>query len=292
MKHKHGNEHGRTAETGHRHDHQGHAAHGPGHKTHFHDPEHAAEYHRRSAAGGIRAALTEKLVEMLALEGGETVLDLATGTGRAARSVAARLTSGTVVGVDQAMAMLQTGREEKIEAYHVVAGEAGRLPFKTGVFDRAFVTFALHHFGDPEQVAREVLRVLKNGGTFVVLDPVVKEAKDAVDVALEARINQVFRRTHGSDFRFHTASGIQRLLLKAGYRIVRGTVVSYPFDQEGMDGVPTGRHWLEAAEELEREAPALAQRMRESYFTWHSHGDHVHVKGSFSYALVCAQKPA
>ena len=45
-------------------------------------------------------------------------------------------------------------------------------------------------------------------------------------------------------------------------------------------------------EELETEAPELAERMKKTYFTWHRHGDHVHVKGSFSYALITGVKPA
>jgi ubiquinone/menaquinone biosynthesis C-methylase UbiE len=166
------------------------------------------------------------------------------------------------------------------------------LPFKTGTFDRAFVSFSLHHFGNSAGVASEVLRVLKNSGRFVVLDPVIEEAKDATDVALEAKINQVFRRTHGDEFRFHSASSIQRLLTKAGFRVPRTNILSYSFNQEGMDGIPTGRHWLEAALELEAETPDLAERMKKTYFTWHAHGDHIHVKGSFSYALITGVKPA
>ena len=230
---------------------------------------------------------------MLTLKGDELILDLATGTGRVARPVAKRLKNGRVIGVDQALAMLDVGHQHKdpIPAYYQSAGEAGVLPFKSNTFDRAFVSFSLHHFGNAEGVVKEVLRVLKNGGRFVVLDPVVEEAKDSVDIALEAKINQVFRRTHGDDFRFHTASSIQRLLTKAGYRIPRTNILSYSFNQEGMDGVPTGQHWLEAAEELESEAPQLADRLRKNYFTWHRHDDHVHVKGSFSYALICGVKP-
>ena len=82
------------------------------------------------------------------------------------------------------------------------------------------------------------------------------------------------------------------MLTKAGYRVPRKSVISYPFNQEGMDGIPTGRHWLEAALELEKEAPELAERMKKNYFTWHTHGDHSHVKGSFSYALITGVKPA
>lgn len=280
----HGHEHGHE----HPHDH----GHGHEHKTHFHDPAHAAEFDRRISE--IRGDLAEKLTDMLTLKGDERVLDVATGTGRVARPVAKRLNGGRIVGVDQALAMLDVGHQHQdpIPAYDQSAGAADALPFKSNSFDRAFVSFSLHHFGNPSGVVHEVLRVLKNGGRFVVLDPVIEEAKDSVDVALEAKINQVFRRTHGNDFRFHTSSSIQRLLTKEGFRIPRVNVLSYSFNQEGMDGIPTGRHWLEAAEELEAEAPELAERMKKTYFTWHRHGDHVHVKGSFSYALITGVKPA
>jgi ubiquinone/menaquinone biosynthesis C-methylase UbiE len=242
----------------------------------------------------IRASLTEKLIEMLTLKGGELVLDVATGTGRVARPLSKQLKDGKIVGVDQALAMLDVGHrhEEPIARYAQSAGEADKLPFKTNTFDRAFVSFSLHHFGNPAGVVGEVLRVLKNGGRFVVLDPIIEEAKDSVDIALEAKINQVFRRTHGDEFRYHTASSIQRLLTKAGYRVPRSNVLSFSFNQEGMDNIPTGRHWLEAALELEKESPELAERMKKNYFTWHSHGDHVHVQGSFSYALITGVKPA
>jgi SAM-dependent methyltransferase len=139
---------------------------------------------------------------------------------------------------------------------------------------------------------REILRVLKEGGKFVVLDPVVHEAWDSVDRALEEKINRVFRRAHGEDFRFHTASSIRSLLTQAGFGIARSDLPKYSFDQDGMDGIPTGRHWLEAAEEIENQSPELAQRMREKYFVWERHGETVHVKGAFSYGLICAQKQA
>lgn len=279
--HKHGAGHG----------HEHHSASGHGHKTRFHDPEHAAAFDRRKSE--IRTDLAEKLADMLALKGDERILDLATGTGRVARPVSKRLKQGSIVGVDQAPAMLDVGHrhEDRIPAYQQCAGEADALPFKANRFDRAFVSFSLHHFGNAGGVVGEVLRVLRNGGKFVILDPIIKESEDTIDAALEAKINQVFRRTHGDEFRFHTASGIQRLLIKAGYRIGRATVATYSFDQEGMEGIPTGSHWLEVAQELEADSPELAERLKQKYFTWHAHGDAVHVKGSFSYAIICGEKP-
>jgi ubiquinone/menaquinone biosynthesis C-methylase UbiE len=286
---KHDHDHGHSDHEHHEHDDK----HGHSHKTRFHDPQHAAEFDRRSTMEGIRGSLTAKMIEMLSLSGSEWVLDLATGTGRVARAVSKHMRTGRLVGVDQALAMLDVGHQHKdpIFSYSQSAGAADALPFKSNCFDRAFVSFSLHHFGNVSGVVKEVMRVLKGGAKFIVLDPILEEARDPVDIALETKINQVFRRTHGPDFRFHTASSIQRLLSKAGYRIPRTNILSYSFNQEGTDGIPTGRHWLEAAEELETESPELAERMKRNYFTWHRHGDHAHVKGSFSYGIVCGVKP-
>src|SRR5918999_3718034 len=73
--HEHSHEHGHSHDHSHAHD----------HKTRFHDPAHAAEFDRRSTMEGIRGSLTTKMIEMLSLSGNESVLDLATGTGRVAR---------------------------------------------------------------------------------------------------------------------------------------------------------------------------------------------------------------
>jgi ubiquinone/menaquinone biosynthesis C-methylase UbiE len=292
-KHDHSHDHGHEHVHDHEHGHSDGHGHSHDHKTRFHDPQHAAEFDRRSTMEGIRGSLTTKMIEMLSLSGNEWVLDVATGTGRVARPVSKHMKTGHIIGVDQALAMLDVGHQHKepISSYSQSAGAADALPFKSNSFDRAFVSFSLHHFGNASGVVKEVMRVLKGGGRFVVLDPIIEEAKDAVDAALEAKINQVFRRTHGPDFRFHTASSIQRLLTKAGYRIPRTNILSFSFNQEGMDGIPTGRHWLEAALELDKEAPELAGRMKKNYFTWHKHDDHAHVKGSFSYALITGVKP-
>src|SRR5262249_41344838 len=162
----HGHDHVHDHEHGHTHEHGHEYGHAHGHKTHFHDPQHAAELDRRTS--GIRADLAEKLVEMLVLQGDERILDVATGTDRVARAVAKGLKGGKVIGVDQALAMLDVGHEhaDPIPAYYQSAGEADAIPFKSKSFDRAFVSFSLHHFHNSEGAVKEVLRVLKNGGRF------------------------------------------------------------------------------------------------------------------------------
>src|SRR4029077_13263503 len=120
--HEHDHAHAHDHEHGHTHDHEhGHThehGHGHDHKTRFDDPQHAADFDRRISK--IRADLAEKLADMLSLEGNEIILDLAAGTGRVARPVAKRLKGGRIIGVDQALAMLDVGHrhEDPIPAYY------------------------------------------------------------------------------------------------------------------------------------------------------------------------------
>lgn len=263
-------------------------------ETHFHDYRHALEFDRRAAKSEIRVQLGVKLIETLHLTGDEWILDLATGTGRFARPVTPYLRGGKIVGVDESLAMLRTAQEqnkkEPIPGYYQTAGDVGSLPFYDGVFHRAFVAFSLHHFGNPSLMVQETRRILKSGAKFIVLDPVLLEARDSLDQSLHDQIHQVFRRTHGEKFRFLSAKGIRDLLTQEGFQITRADLHTFSFDQDSMEGIPTGRHWLEVAEQLHERSPELKRRLEENYLRYEKRGERTHVQGSFSYALVCGER--
>ena len=263
-------------------------------KTPFHDYQHALDFDARAARSDVRAQLGAWLVEALELKGGERVLDIATGTGRVARPVAKHLDGGKVVGLDEAAAMLRVAREQEakdpIPGYVQTVGVAESLPFRDKVFDRAFVVLSLHHFGDPPLVAQETFRTLKPGGTFVVLDPVLLEARDRLDKSLHDLINMIFRRTHGENFRFHTAEEIRHLLAGAGLRIPRADLHTISFDQESMEGIPTGRHWLEVAEQIQTESAEMRARFEQSYLEYRKVDGKVRIKGRLSFALICGER--
>jgi ubiquinone/menaquinone biosynthesis C-methylase UbiE len=262
--------------------------------TPFNDYQHALDFDQRAADSDIRGRLAVHLIEAMGLNGDERILDIATGTGRFARIVSTSLTGGTIVGVDGARAMLRVAREnmemEPIHGYSQSAGMAESMPFRSAAFDRAFVAFSLHHFGDPGLMVQEAYRVLKPGGRFFVLDPVVLQPRDSLDQSLNELVNRVFRRSHGADFRFCSAEDVRSHLTKAGFQIAMAALHRYSFDQAGMEGIPTGRHWLEVAEEAEIESEQLKKRLEENYLQVRKSGESAHVKGTFSYALVCGEK--
>ena len=266
------------------------------HPRSFHDYDHAKEYDRKASKSDFRALLAARLLKLLALNGSEAVLDIATGTGQFARPVAAQLTSGAIFGVDDAAAMLRVGREEVEEPllarYFQVVALAQALPFTSGAFDHAFTAFAFHHFGGvPAEVVREAHRVLNSAGRFVILDPVLQEPRDRVDHAVHDLVQQVFRRENGEDFRFYSVTEIQAILENNGaWKTTATDVQRLSFDQPDMDGIPTGPHWVEAAAELENQPEELRQRFEENYFRCVKEGEGYRVTGSLRYALVWATK--
>ena len=103
------------------------------------------------------------------LAAGHRVVDVAIGTGlvaRAARDLVGE--RGLVVGVDLSMGMLLEAR--KALPIALAQGVAERLPLADGCADFVTMGYALRHVADLESTFREYLRVLKPGGTLVILE--------------------------------------------------------------------------------------------------------------------------
>lgn len=105
------------------------------------------------------------LVRSLKIASSELVLDVATGTGLIARDIS-RLYGCRVVGVDQSTEMM--GRAKELSDR--VAGDANALPFNDARFDRVLFSYLLRYVKDPHETVRELIRVLKPGGTLASVE--------------------------------------------------------------------------------------------------------------------------
>ena len=105
---------------------------------------------------------------------GPQVLDIACGTGDFAITIAQRRHCG-VVGVDISEGMLAQMRK-KVEAAHLdkrvscELGDCADLRFRDSYFDNVTVAFGVRNFEDREACLKEILRVLRPGGIFVMLE--------------------------------------------------------------------------------------------------------------------------
>jgi len=105
---------------------------------------------------------------------GSWVLDVASGTGLVARELAARR-NVRVVALDQSRLMLRAGMAATnaaglAERVRPVLGRAERLPFGEGAFDSVTFTYLLRYVDDPAGTLRELVRVLRPGGTLASLE--------------------------------------------------------------------------------------------------------------------------
>ena len=123
---------------------------------------------------GIDIKWRNRVVALVGLHNPDTILDIATGTGDLAINLT-KTNAKKIVGLDISEGMLNVGREKiKVkELSHnidMVLGDSENLPFDDGSFDAITVAFGVRNFETLETGLSEILRVLKPGGVFVVLE--------------------------------------------------------------------------------------------------------------------------
>ncbi len=98
----------------------------------------------------------------------DRALDLCSGTGY----VTGKLEAENVVALDMSPKMLKINRGKNIDKknVYIVAGDAFSLPFPDKTFDSVYWTLAAHEFKDVSSIIKEIHRVLKKKGLFVLYD--------------------------------------------------------------------------------------------------------------------------
>ncbi len=100
---------------------------------------------------------------------GEVILDVGAGNGAKAAQVLQASGGAEVCAVDPSAKKIASMKRGYPALKGSVAG-AESLPFPDGYFDKAYSTMALHHFGDLDRGLAEIARVLKQRGSFTILE--------------------------------------------------------------------------------------------------------------------------
>ncbi len=99
---------------------------------------------------------------------GQTVIDLACGTGDLSRLLADH--GAEVVSLDFSLAMLRKGLDRKAIRHFPVAADAASLPFADNSFAVATIAFGIRNIPDIDVFMAEALRVLAPGGALIILE--------------------------------------------------------------------------------------------------------------------------
>jgi len=123
---------------------------------------------------GIDIKWRKKVVEIVKATNPDSILDIATGTGDLAINLAETKAS-KIIGLDISSGMLDIGKtkitakklDDRIE---MIIGDSENMPFEDNSFDAITVAFGVRNFETLENGLKDILRVLKPGGTFVILE--------------------------------------------------------------------------------------------------------------------------
>ena len=108
-------------------------------------------------------ALGDAVLQLLAPQPGELILDVGCGDGALTARIAAA--GAQVIGLDSSPEMVEAARARGIDAF-VADAEAMDLA-RFGQFDAVFSNAALHWMLDPDAVASGIFAALRAGGRFV-----------------------------------------------------------------------------------------------------------------------------
>ncbi len=182
----------------------------------------AAELYQRYLVPAITSKWAVDLVNRARPTLGETVLDVACGTGVVARMAATRMAQGRVTGLDFNSAMLEIARTLPSEGAPItwVEGSVLNLPFPAESFDVVLCQLGLQFFRDKERALSEMYRVLSNPGraalnvySGIERTPGAYAFVRALDLVLGPDSSKIKRGEHS----FHIPEQLQNLLLETGF---------------------------------------------------------------------------
>ncbi|HEU4370838.1 MAG TPA: class I SAM-dependent methyltransferase [Methylomirabilota bacterium] len=188
------------------------------------------------------------------------VLDLATGGGHTALALAGVARLVTAYDVTEPMLRAARGfvRARGAGGLTFVAGDVEALPFGDGTFDVVTCRIAAHHFADVAAAVREVRRVLRPGGSFLLQDILGHDDGEAA-----AFVTEVERRRDPSHVRAYRAVEWKAFLRAAGLTVIDSAVIAKGRPWEEWTG--RTRMTPEARRELDAFVRAAPERCRAAF---------------------------
>ena len=181
---------------------------------------------------GLHRLWKRRAIQLTGVRTGQTVLDLASGTGDLAKQMAALVgPTGKVVFSDINASMLAEGRA-RMESQGLIGNiryaqiNAENIPFPDDTFDCVTIGFGLRNVTDKQQALNEMCRVIKPGGRVLILEfsqvtmPGLKPIYDA--------------------YSFHLLPKMGKWIAKdeASYRYLAESIRKHP-DQQTLKGMMT-----------------------------------------------------
>ena len=133
------------------------------------------DFMNRLLSVGIDISWRRRALRSLAAMTPDRILDVATGTGDLAISLARKFPHAKITAVDLSQKMLEaaqrkTAKRKISQRIEFLQADALAMPFPDATFQLATIAFGLRNFENIDAGCREMRRVLKSGGTLLVVE--------------------------------------------------------------------------------------------------------------------------
>ena len=188
--------------------------------------------------------LGSSVVELLAPQPGERILDLGCGTGQLTAQIAE--SGAEVVGMDKSPQMIAEARRLYPQLQFQ---QADAHDYETSVpFDAVFSNAALHWMTEPNRVVGCIARALKQNGRLVVEFGGKGNVRHLVE-AIETACDSVLGETVSHPWYFPSISEFASVLEQHDLEVTQAALIDRPTPLEGDDGLRNwvrmfGNHWL------------------------------------------------
>jgi SAM-dependent methyltransferase len=199
----------------------------------------AEKWKAKSAAMG--QPVTDALVDYAQPAAGMRVLDLASGTGEPAITLASRVGEhGHVTALDLSADLLeiatQRARARGLNNFSTQQADAHSLPYPDNGFDLATSRFGVMFFGDPVLALQELRRVLRPGARacFLAWGPFEQPFWQSMMGVVHRHVGGPLLQPDAPDpFRFAKSGSLSEVLRSAGFNAVRQETKTLPWAWPG-----------------------------------------------------------
>ena len=143
-----------------------------------------------------------------------SLLDIGCGIGYVAMASKALFPDAEVVGIDISSSVIAKAKQldpKRLIQYDV--NTESSMPYESDRFDFAVCRMSIHHYPSVLQHLREVHRLLKPQGTYLIIDVVPDSGKH------DERLNDLFMGREDGHVKFYTLVEYESLLQRSGYSV-------------------------------------------------------------------------
>ncbi|MCZ9955677.1 class I SAM-dependent methyltransferase [Brachyspira hyodysenteriae] len=142
------------------------------------------------------------------------LLDIGCGTGYLINMLKKYKATAEFYGLDLSEEMINISKSKNIKDAEFILGSANKLPFNDNTFDIVTCIQSFHHYPYPDEAMKEVYRVLKKGGIYILSDTGVGGIAAWIDN------NILFKIMKSGDCRTENKEGISKRMLKNGFDVI------------------------------------------------------------------------